>query len=84
MKVAVLGANGGIGQFLSLLIKRSPHVKELGLYDIQSVKGLGVDLSHISKPARVTANESNQDGLVECLKGSDIVVIVAGQPRRPG
>lgn len=83
-KVAVLGANGGIGQFLSLLLKRSPNVKELSLYDIQSVKGLAADLSHIPKPARVIATQSTPDGLVECIKHSDIIVIVAGKPRNPG
>ncbi|CAF4406238.1 unnamed protein product, partial [Adineta steineri] len=34
-KVAVLGASGGIGQPLSLLLKLSPLISELSLYDIQ-------------------------------------------------
>ena len=39
-------------QPLSLLLKLSPLVDELALYDIQQsqVKGVAVDLSHISSP----------------------------------
>ena len=52
-KVAVLGAAGGIGQPLSLLIKMSPLVGELRLYDIANVKGVAADLSHCNTPAQV-------------------------------
>ena len=38
-KVAVLGAAGGIGQPLSLLLKLNPHVSELSLYDIRGGPG---------------------------------------------
>ena len=34
-KVTVLGAAGGIGQPLSLLLKMNPRVSELALYDIR-------------------------------------------------
>jgi malate dehydrogenase len=53
-KVAVLGAAGGIGQPLSLLVKMSPLVSELRLYDIANVKGVAADLSHCNTPAQVT------------------------------
>ncbi len=52
-KVAVLGAAGGIGQPLSLLIKMSPLVSDLNLYDIANVKGVVADLSHCNTPAKV-------------------------------
>jgi malate dehydrogenase len=52
-KVAVLGAAGGIGQPLSLLIKMSPLVSDLHLYDIANVKGVVADLSHCNTPAKV-------------------------------
>uniref|UniRef100_A0A1I8JQL2 Malate dehydrogenase, mitochondrial n=1 Tax=Macrostomum lignano TaxID=282301 RepID=A0A1I8JQL2_9PLAT len=49
-KVAVLGASGGIGQPLSLLLKQSPLVSQLSLYDIQGVKGVAADLKpHLHK-----------------------------------
>lgn len=39
-KVAVLGAAGGIGQPLSLLMKLNPRVSELALYDIRGGPGM--------------------------------------------
>ncbi len=47
-KVAVLGAAGGIGQPLSLLLKLNPRVSELALYDIKGGPGVAADLSHIN------------------------------------
>lgn len=38
-KVTVLGAAGGIGQPLSLLLKLNPRVSELALYDIRGGPG---------------------------------------------
>ena len=48
MKVAILGAAGGIGQALSLLLKTQlPNGTELSLYDIAPVTpGVAADLSH--------------------------------------
>lgn len=43
-KVAVLGAAGGIGQPLSLLLKENPHVTHLSLYDIVNTPGVAADL----------------------------------------
>ncbi|CAG2172609.1 unnamed protein product, partial [Oppiella nova] len=53
-KVAVLGASGGIGQPLSLLLKHSPLVSQLSLYDIAHTPGVAADLSHINTRAKVT------------------------------
>ena len=36
MKVAVLGAAGGIGQPLSLLIQMDPNVDEIAVFDVVS------------------------------------------------
>jgi len=52
-KVAVLGAAGGIGQPLSLLLKMNKLVTELALYDIANVKGVAADLSHCNTPVKV-------------------------------
>lgn len=52
-KVAVLGASGGIGQPLSLLLKNSPLVSQLNLYDIAHTPGVAADLSHIETRAEV-------------------------------
>lgn len=53
-RVAVMGASGGIGQPLSLLLKNSPLVTQLSLYDIVHTPGVAADLSHIESPAKVT------------------------------
>lgn len=83
MKVAVLGASGGIGQPLSLLLKLSPHVSSLSLYDIRGTPGVSADLSHIPSSGEVSGH-LGPGSLSECLSGSDVVVIPAGVPRKPG
>lgn len=55
VKVAVCGASGGIGQPLSLLLKQSPLISELKLYDIVSTPGVAADLSHINSIPKVKA-----------------------------
>uniref|UniRef100_A0A7N0U9T9 Malate dehydrogenase n=1 Tax=Kalanchoe fedtschenkoi TaxID=63787 RepID=A0A7N0U9T9_KALFE len=82
-KVAVLGAGGGIGQPLSLLIKLSPLVSALHLYDIANVKGVAADLSHCNTPSEVLAFTGASE-LAGALKGVNVVVIPAGVPRKPG
>ena len=52
-KVAVLGAAGGIGQPLSLLLKMNKLITELALYDIANVAGVAADLSHCNTPVKV-------------------------------
>lgn len=54
VKVAVCGASGGIGQPLSLLLKESPLVTQLSLYDIVHTVGVAADLSHIETKSKVT------------------------------
>ncbi|EGN94898.1 hypothetical protein SERLA73DRAFT_187996 [Serpula lacrymans var. lacrymans S7.3] len=84
MKAVVLGAAGGIGQPLSLLLKSNPLVTELGLYDIVNAPGVAVDLSHIATPAKVEGYLPPDDGLKKALTGANIIVIPAGIPRKPG
>ncbi|KAJ4824202.1 hypothetical protein Tsubulata_013057 [Turnera subulata] len=82
-KVAILGAAGGIGQPLSLLVKMSPLVSDLHLYDIANVKGVAADLSHCNTPSRVL-DFTGEAELANALQGVDVVVIPAGVPRKPG
>ncbi|KAI0329901.1 malate dehydrogenase [Cubamyces sp. BRFM 1775] len=81
-KVAVLGAGGGIGQPLSLLLKLNPHVTELSLYDIRGAPGVAADVSHIDTNSEVHGYPA--DKLDQALEGTDVVVIPAGVPRKPG
>jgi hypothetical protein len=54
-KVAVMGAAGGIGQPLSLLLKMNKCVTELALYDVAPlVKGVCADLSHCNTPVQAS------------------------------
>ena len=52
-KVAVLGAGGGIGQPLSLLLKSDPLVTSLSLYDIRGAPGVAADVNHIDAASDV-------------------------------
>jgi len=82
-KVAVLGAAGGIGQPMSLLLKQAPGVSQLNLYDIVNTPGVGADLSHINSNAQVMSFQGSEQ-LDEALQGMDMVLIPAGVPRKPG
>jgi malate dehydrogenase len=84
VKAVVLGAAGGIGQPLSLLLKTNPLVTELALYDIVNAPGVAVDLSHIATPAKVEGYLPPDDGLKKALTDAKVVVIPAGIPRKPG
>jgi len=97
-KVAVLGAGGGIGQPLSLLLKIDPLVSSLSLYDIRGAPGVAADVSHIDSdssvchlvpPSRATYSPRlsqvkgyTADQLDEALEGAKVVVIPAGVPRK--
>lgn len=82
-KVCVLGAGGGIGQPLALLMKMNKLVTQLAIYDIANVAGVAADLSHTNTPAKVKAHTGAAE-LAACLTGADVVIIPAGIPRKPG
>jgi len=84
MKVAVLGAAGGIGQALTLLLKNHLPVDSiLSLYDISPITpGVAVDLSHI--PTAVKVEGFTGKNITPTLHGADIVLIAAGIARKPG
>ncbi|KAH9843519.1 malate dehydrogenase [Rhodofomes roseus] len=82
INVTVLGAGGGIGQPLSLLLKLDPHVTKLNLYDIRGAPGVAADVSHIDTASEVEGFEA--DKLEEALEGAEVIVVPAGVPRKPG
>merc|ERR1712180_237257 len=82
-KVAVLGAAGGIGQPLALLLKCNTSVTGVNVYDVAPVTpGVGADLSHIDTRANVESFVG--DDLEAAVAGCEVVVIPAGVPRKPG
>merc|ERR1711915_796968 len=68
--VAVMGASGGIGQPLSMLLKLNPAVTKLALYDIVHTPGVAADLSHIETQAKVTGFKG-QDQIEASLEGAE-------------
>lgn len=84
MKVAVIGAAGGIGQALALLLKnRLPAGSDLALYDIAPVTpGVAADLSHIPTPVSIKGYGGEDP--TPALEGADVVLISAGVARKPG
>ncbi|XP_074587039.1 malate dehydrogenase, glyoxysomal isoform X2 [Curcuma longa] len=82
-KVAILGAAGGIGQSLSLLMKMNPLVSVLHLYDVVNSPGVTADVSHMDTGA-VVRGFLGAPQLENALTGMDIVIIPAGVPRKPG
>lgn len=83
-KVALLGAAGGIGQPLGMLLKANPRVGELRCYDVAPLtKGVAADLGHMETVALVTGHVGAAE-LGDALRGADVVVIPAGVPRKPG
>ncbi|ODO08460.1 malate dehydrogenase, NAD-dependent [Cryptococcus wingfieldii CBS 7118] len=81
-QVAVLGAAGGIGQPMSLLLKSNPAVTGLRLYDIRGAPGVAADISHVNTQSVVKGFE--KDDIKEALTGAEIIIIPAGVPRKPG
>ncbi|CAH1413411.1 unnamed protein product [Lactuca virosa] len=75
-KVAILGAAGGIGQPLSLLMKMNPLVSVLHLYDVANTPGVTSDISHMDTSAVVRGFLGPQQ-LENALTGMDLVIIPA-------
>jgi len=86
-KVCLLGASGGIGQPLAMLLKLNPMINELALYDIKQAAtpcpGVAADVSHIDTNTKVGGFAGDEE-MAAALKGSSVVVISAGVPRKPG
>jgi len=92
-KVCVVGAAGGIGQPLSLLLASHPQVSELCVYDLTiamvPAAGVAADLSHINSACSVKSYAFDKDDRAiekagECLTGCHLVLVPAGVPRKPG
>ncbi|KAJ2898305.1 hypothetical protein IWW38_001431 [Coemansia aciculifera] len=83
VSVAILGAAGGIGQPLSLLMKLNAHVTKLNLYDIVNVPGVASDISHVATNSAVKSF-LGASKLAEAVTGIDLAIIPAGVPRKPG
>ncbi|OXX75190.1 malate dehydrogenase [Vibrio sp. V19_P1S1T109] len=79
-----MGAAGGIGQALALLLKNHlPAGSDLALYDIAPVTpGVAADLSHIPTPVSIKGYAGEDP--TPALEGADVVLVSAGVARKPG
>lgn len=91
VNVCVVGAAGGIGQPLSLLLALGlPNKCTLSLYDVAGAAGVAADISHIDR--NITIRWANgklppiqaDPELSKIAQGVDLFVVVAGVPRKPG
>lgn len=78
LKIALLGAGGAVGQPLSLLLRLSPLIDTLTLYDRHLAPGVAVDLSHIPCSHDVHGYTAADAGLARALENADIVIVAAG------
>ena len=66
-----------------MLMAASPHVGDLAVYDLVSSPGVAVDISHINCRCKVEGYKGPKS-LNKALDGSDVVILCAGLPRKPG
>ena len=83
-KISLIGA-GQIGGTLAHLIGLKELVDEVVLFDVASgvAKGKGLDIAQSSSVDGFNVKFSGTDKY-EDIKGSDVIIITAGVPRKPG
>ena len=83
-KISLIGA-GQIGGTLAHLIGIKELVDEVVMFDVVSgvAKGKAIDISQSSSIDGFNVNFSGTDNYVD-IKNSDVIIITAGVPRKPG
>jgi len=86
-KVSIIGASGTVGRYAALAISRIPNVREIVFFGRSSsqtmLESIARDLLD-SFAATGTPTKVSCSSVVDSLAGSDIVIITAGTPRKPG
>ncbi len=83
-KITIIGA-GRVGESTAQILANEEHAHEIVLIDIREgfARGTALDIQESATlfgfDSRVTGDESNQ-----AMEGSDIIIITAGLPRKPG
>lgn len=82
MKVGVVGT-GRLGGLAAFLLAKKSFVEEIALVDVVPglAEGQALDISHAVAHERSVLIKS---GGYEILSGSDVVLVTAGMPRKPG
>ena len=83
-KISLIGA-GQIGGTLAHLIGIKEFVNEVVLFDVASgvAKGKALDIAQSSSVDGFDVKFSGTDDYKD-IKGSDVIIITAGVPRKPG
>ncbi|KAK9890925.1 hypothetical protein WA026_012266 [Henosepilachna vigintioctopunctata] len=80
VKVTLLGGMGNTGQHLAMLLKQSPLIDELCIYDVRSCRGFVHELNHIDTRCRVSGH-CGKCHLGKALQNSRIVVMLMSNTR---
>lgn len=80
VQVSIIGASKPMAQSISLLLKQNPSIHRLTMYGpSKETYGVALDVAHIPREATV----QGWTGRMEyALKGSDIVIVACGEPKR--
>nr|CAD7605963.1 unnamed protein product [Timema genevievae] len=95
IKVTIIGAGGRFGQTAALLLKQSPRVDVLAMYDNSDINcGTALDLAHVDTKCRVMAycgEDQFDDAMTSmklvkyrCRQGADIILLCAGAEEKAG
>lgn len=82
-KITLIGGAGDIGQSIAMILKLSPLISEINMYDIKPVDGIALDISHICSSSKVKSFNGIEER-DEALNGCDIAVICSGRSIAPG
>ena len=84
MKISIIGA-GRVGEATAQMLAMQKFAQEIVLIDLNSdfAKGVALDIQETASIFGFDTKLTG-DSEIESIKGSDIVVITAGIPRKPG
>lgn len=71
LKVAILGANGNVGQNVAMMLKQSSSIEQIALYDIANTDGLCMELNYIDTNTKITSHigpKALKDALHVCIQ----------------
>nr|CAD7258416.1 unnamed protein product [Timema shepardi] len=84
IKVTIIGAGGRFGQTAALLLKQSPRVDVLAMYDNSDINcGTALDLAHVDTKCRVMAY-CGEEQFDDAMNGADIILLCAGAEEKAG
>ncbi|CAH1395793.1 unnamed protein product [Nezara viridula] len=78
-EVALIGANTTFGKITSFLLKQSPVLSKLTLYDEKSLKSFD-DMKYINTPCKVSF-VNGREHISEAIKAADIIIIGDDNPK---